>query len=184
MLIGKQETENHKSLPFERAPEVYARIGEVNAKGADCLQFIMLTGLRSSEVFKLQWSDIDWQSATLLLPAARMKEEKAHDVPLSDAALAILQHRPRQGDLVFGKERVRDCMRRSGVQANESDVHGLRATFSTWQQAQGVPFGVREASLAHSASGGDQVADAYGRYGYLEERRIVIQQWGRYLTTP
>ncbi len=51
----------------------------------------------------MRWSEIDLDSATWTIPAERAKNGIAHDVPLSPAALDILQNAPRftGSDFVF-----------------------------------------------------------------------------------
>ena len=54
------------------------------------LKFQLLTGTRISEVAELPWSEIDRDQALWKLPAARSKNGKPGDIPLSPQALAVL----------------------------------------------------------------------------------------------
>ena len=46
------------------------------------------------------WAEIDLQAKLWTIPAARMKAGKEHRVPLSGAALALLDAMPRLGGIV------------------------------------------------------------------------------------
>jgi integrase len=62
----------------------------LSAYGAG-VRLLALTGQRGSEVFEMTWQEIDLAAKTWTLPASRAKNGRQHSVPLSDAAIAILQ---------------------------------------------------------------------------------------------
>jgi integrase len=69
------------------------------------LKLLILTGQRREEIGALRWSEIDFVAQSIRLPAERTKNGKAHDVPLSEPAMRLLQAMPRrisQPDFVFG----------------------------------------------------------------------------------
>ena len=43
----------------------------------------------------MRWSEVDLAQALIVLPPARTKTKRVHEIPLSGAALSILQNRPR-----------------------------------------------------------------------------------------
>lgn len=53
--------------------------------------------------------------------------------------------------------------------------HGIRSIGSTWFAQQNVRREVRESCLAHKT--GSVVELSYQNYDYIEERRVVMQQW-------
>ena len=61
-----------------------------------CLRLVILTGTRSAEAREAKWAEIDGD--TWHIPAERMKARRPHAVPLSDAALAILEGQRGQHD--------------------------------------------------------------------------------------
>ena len=66
--------------------------------------FTALTFARSGEVCGARWAEIDFDKAVWSIPAERMKMRRAHVVPLSRQALAVLAEiRPLTGvcELVF-----------------------------------------------------------------------------------
>jgi integrase len=58
----------------------------------------MLTGQRRDEVARMTWGEVDLEGRLWTLPKARVKNNRPHDVPLSRAAVAILEALPRIGD--------------------------------------------------------------------------------------
>ncbi len=74
---------------------------------AQALEFTILTAARSGEVGGARWAEIDLDAATWTVPGDRMKAGKEHRVPLSDAALAIVNALPHEdrNALVFGSPR-------------------------------------------------------------------------------
>jgi integrase len=57
----------------------------------DIVKLLALTGQRRDEIGSLRWAEIDFDKAVIALPPERTKNSRLHDVPLSDAALAILK---------------------------------------------------------------------------------------------
>lgn len=59
----------------------------------DLTLFLLCTALRWSSAAGLQWSEVDFKSKTVTIPADRMKGKKEHTLPLGPAMLAMLRHR-------------------------------------------------------------------------------------------
>ena len=58
------------------------------------LHLLALTATRSAEVRGMRWHELDVESRTWTLPPARTKSNREHIVPLSHAALRIIDARP------------------------------------------------------------------------------------------
>lgn len=124
-----------------------------------------------------------------------MKAGKAHRVPLSDAALAVLHEaallrRPGLpgGGLVFPGKNPRRPISDLGISAPMRavhpgiTVHGFRSAFRDWgSEATNFSSHALELSLAHAI--GSRVEAAYARGEMLEKRRQIMQAWGTFLTT-
>ena len=67
------------------------------------VKLLILSGQRRDEVGQMRWLEIDIDKRLWTLPRARVKTGQPHEVPLSDAALALLRAVPRFNDspLVF-----------------------------------------------------------------------------------
>ncbi|WP_082504626.1 integrase arm-type DNA-binding domain-containing protein [Methylobacterium sp. Leaf111] len=72
------------------------------------IRLLLLTGQRRNEVGGMRWSEIDRASKTWRLPAERTKNGLPHDVPLSSAALEVIDAVPaRDGrDFLFGDRKA------------------------------------------------------------------------------
>jgi len=155
------------------------------------LELTMHTVLRSGELRGGRWSEIqvnEWH-----VPAGRMKMKRAHIVPLSRQAMALLA-RLRQitgnGPLMFPGRRpghtisentVLFCIYGLGFKGRASG-HGWRATFSTWAHEGGRwPSEWIEACLAHADS--NKVRAAYNKATWLDQRREILQAWSDWLDT-
>jgi integrase len=121
-------------------------------------------------------------------------------VPLSDAAIAVLEHarplalqrngEPDPGAPVFpGLRRalplsnmaMTSVLRRMG--RGELTVHGFRSSLSDWCTEQtSFSSEAREMALAHAI--GDKVEAAYRRGDLFAKRRELIDSWGRHCTVP
>src|SRR4029077_14686739 len=85
----KVQDVHHAALPWRDAPEFMARLRQSDAICARLLEFIMLTTVRSNEARGATRSEIDLEARVWTIPAARMKMNRDHDVPLSDQAVAL-----------------------------------------------------------------------------------------------
>lgn len=54
-------------------------------------QLSALFGLRPGEIRHLEWSEVDYESKLIRIPMGKMKARRMHVVPLTDAAITILE---------------------------------------------------------------------------------------------
>ena len=187
-----QFKEHHKALPYQDLPTALERVRESTADKITRLayQFVVLTAGRAGEIRGATWSEIDWDSRTWEIPAARMKARRPHRVPLSNRAIEIL----REAWEISGPDGLIFPTKRSGKAMSnmvfemllrrleiESTVHGSRSSFKDWAIEQtAFPWIVSEAALAHRL--GDSTESAYARSDLFEQRRQLMQQWADYLS--
>jgi integrase len=155
------------------------------------LEFAILTAARTGEVLGAKWIEIDLKAKIWTIPAARMKSGREHRVPLSKAALAVLQEMEslRQNDRVFPGDR-RETLSDMALlmllrRMNRSDLtaHGFRSTFRDWAaERTNFPSEVVEMALAHAVS--DKVEAAYRRGDLFEKRRKLMDAWAAYCARP
>ena len=93
---------------------------------ARCLEFTILTAARTQEAIGATWSEIDLDSATWTIPAARMKTKRDHRVPLCKQAVALLKAQPRKGDRVFKLSTMGMLELLWRMEGNGYTVHGIR----------------------------------------------------------
>jgi integrase len=84
------------------------QLREVAGIASRALEFTILTAARTNEVIQAEWSELDLDMKTWVVPAERMKSKRVHRVPLSDAAVSALKawpmppssrHRPAPSEL-------------------------------------------------------------------------------------
>lgn len=156
------------------------------------LRLSPLVFLRPGELRKAEWAEIDLDKAEWRIPAARMKMDALHIVPLSDQAVAILreiQPLTGSGKYVFPGARtdtrpmsenaVLAALRRMGYTTDEMTGHGFRSMASTLLNEQGFNRDAIERQLAHAER--DGVRAAYNYAEYLPERKRMMQAWADYL---
>ena len=177
---------HHAAMAYQALPAWLAGLRAKPATvGRMALELAILTAARSGEVRGAVWSEIDLEARLWTIPADRMKAGHQHVVPLSDAAVAVLQKaRPLSNGrgLVFpspakGKQlsdmTLLKVLRDDGLDATP---HGMRAAFRTWCQEQtSAPHEVAEMALAHSQK--DAVVAAYARTSLIEKRITLMTQW-------
>ena len=69
-------------------------------------QFMLATGQRRTEVGSMRWGEVDQAAKLWILPRERTKADRAHEVPLNDVALSILDECPHVSDYVFASGRA------------------------------------------------------------------------------
>lgn len=186
-------SENRKAMPYVAVPSFLTALRRKPSYGKLALELLMLTGARSQEVRLATWAEFDLEARLWTVPADHMKRSKAHMVPLSDAALAVLAKAAALK--LEGSEQVfpgaagnpMSDMTLLKVLRDMSEpfhVHGFRSSFTDWAANEGHPDAVVEAALAHKTP--DAVQAAYRRTTYLGTpdqpgaRVALMQAWGRF----
>jgi integrase len=97
------KNDSQPAIALDDAAAWFRDLRKRDGFGARGLEFAAFTAARSGEVRGAVWSELDLDRALWIIPADRMKMDREHKVPLTAAALALLQALPRLGhnDLVF-----------------------------------------------------------------------------------
>ena len=177
----------HRSLPYQSIQGFMAQLRKAEGSGARALELLIYTACRSGELRGALWSEINVQAGVWHIPAARMKADRDHRIPLSTGAIKLLESLPRFAgtDLVFPSSKkttlsdmtLSAVMRRMKVPAVP---HGFRATFATWaQERTAYPSDVRERALAHTV--GSKTTAAYERGDQFDKRVQLMADWAAYI---
>jgi integrase len=179
----------HASVPYEKAPALMAELHNDPGRVARCVEVCVLTVTRSQEIRLMEWSEIDFDKKTWAIPAAKMKLDRPHLVPLTDQAIKIIRSMPRLGRYVFPSDHadghqpfrpnaLANCIKRAGFKAT---MHGMRTTFRNWggESRHNFRREVLEHCLAHRV--GDESERSYWRGDMLERRREVMEAWANYI---
>jgi integrase len=181
---------HHASLPYAEASAFMKALRAREGTAAKALQFTIFTASRSGEVRNAEWAEIDLARNLWTIPADRMKAGREHVVPLSGAAVALLEATPegKRSGLVFpgAKEgKPLSDMTLTAVlkrmERGDLTVHGFRSTFREWAgETTGHPREVIEHALAHQLA--DKAEAAYQRGSLLPKRIRLMADWAGYLT--
>ena len=82
-----------RALPYGEVGQALELIeaSRASPSAKACLRFVALTACRSGEARGATWNEVDLESREWRIPAPRMKAAAEHRVPLSDAALTVLE---------------------------------------------------------------------------------------------
>jgi integrase len=182
------KVKHHPALSYKLIAGFMSELRKRDGVGPRAVEFLILTGARSGEVRGAKWSEVDWEQKTWVIPADRMKAEREHRVPLSDAALILLSAQPRIEDyeLIFSGTKAGTPMSDMTLTAvlkrmghSDITVHGFRSTFRDWAaEISNYPHEVAEMALAHSV--GNKVEASYRRGDLLEKRFAMMNEWAEH----
>lgn len=181
-----RKVEHRKALPFSDMPAFMKELRSQAGMAAKALEFAILTAARSGEVRGATWAEIDLDAKLWTVPASRMKANKEHRVPLSEAAVFLLKSLPKlEGNqMVFFAPRggqLSDMALTQVVRRMQVDAvpHGFRSTFRDWAgEATNHPRELAEHALAHTLD--NKVEAAYRRGDALERRRKMMNDWSTF----
>jgi integrase len=184
----KGERPHYRAVKIDDAQEVFRALKAEEGSAFAAWLFTVLTAARPSEALEARWAEIDFDRGLWTLPPERMKSAKQHVVPLSTAALAVLdrQQRVRTGDAVFPGRSGSPLSYASFATAPATKAgidactpHSWRSVFRDWAGDIGrVDRDLTEASLAHSLGA---VEAAYRRQSAIEARRPAMEEYSKWL---
>jgi integrase len=186
-----RKVKHHAALPYMEIGTFMKELREMDGFGAAALEFLILTAARTGEVIGAQHSEIDLGARVWVVAAERMKGDREHRVPLSSAAIAVLERvQGASENYLFpgrdGKTPLSDMalltvlarMNRGNITA-----HGFRSTFRDWAaECTNFPNEVVEIALAHAVA--NKTEGAYRRGDLLEKRRKLMDAWAAFCVRP
>lgn len=154
------------------------------------VKLLALTGQRRDEIAALRWAEIDLERRLIALPGERTKNGLPHDVPLSAAAIAILQAQPVRADraLVFGEGQggYQGWSKSKAALDTVAKIapwrlHDLRRTAATNMGELGALPHVIEAALNHKSGHKRGVAGTYNKAIYATEKREALDKLAKHV---
>jgi integrase len=195
-------SDNELRLIWKAAERIGTPFGSV-------VQLLMLTAQRRDEVSGLRRAELKAGGELWTIPAARTKNGRAHDVPLIEAAQAIIASVPRMAgsEFVFtttgktaisgyskAKERLDgvmlDIARDDAIERGDHPekvtiepwrLHDLRRTAASGMARLGFPVHVIESVLNHVSGQVSGVTAIYNRHSYLPEKRRALEAWAAHV---
>lgn len=194
-LLPKRDAskrQNFAAMPYESIPCFIDQLREQEGSSRLALEFTIHTAARTNETLGAVWNEIDFEQKVWNIPAERMKGNVAHKVPLTEAAMKVLDacRDQKASEYVFPGARVgrplsnmsmNMLLRRMNIE--NVTVHGFRSSFRDWcGDKTNYPREVAEAALAHKV--GNKVERAYRRRNALDKRRSLMSEWSKYIVKP
>jgi integrase len=163
-----------------------------NEPQRDMIRFMLLTPLRRREASGLKWSEVDLQRGRIRIEANRMKQREAHELPLSPAALTILESRKLSatndivfpssvgkphGSLMFLTKRLRKVIGQDATaKAQRFTWHDVRRSFVSLLAEHGFDIDLLDQCLGHKRAG---VRAIYQRASRMGERARALEAWAQ-----
>jgi integrase len=209
---SKVATEEHfPALPFGKLGDFMPDLRTAAGMASRAVEFAILTASRSGSIRSAEWSEVDLASKKWIIPADHMKAKVEHEVPLSPAAVALLESirpqtvgdakptgvifkAPRGGvlsdmTLTAVLRRMNEARTENGLECwRDYDgrnivVHGFRSTFRDWAgETTAFPREVIEHALAHQLK--DKAEAAYARGSLFDKRRQLMNAWAEFCAMP
>jgi len=186
-LIGAREART-RTLSDDELRAVWGATEALGYPFGPAIRMLILSGQRRREIAGISWPEIDFTQCLLAIPGARMKGGRAHEVPLTPKAMALLSSLPRwPGPFAFtttaGEKPINGFSKIKKRLDNLSGVtgwvlHDIRRTVRTHLSALPVQDIVREAVIAHARPGLHKV---YDLHEYQAEKRYCLECWEKRL---
>jgi integrase len=180
-----KEKSRERALTDDELAKVWRGAEKLGGAFGAATKVLILTGQRRHEVMRMTWDEVDLDKRVWSLPSERVKNGRAHVVPLSDIAIEILRTMSlsQKDGLVFVGCRSHSRGKRMLDEAVGPiapwKIHDLRRTFSTGLAKAGVALQVTERILNHKSGSVSGVAAVYNKHSYETEMRAALESWAR-----
>jgi integrase len=198
-----KKVQSRPALPFSRMYEFMTEMRKQEGIGSAALEFQIYCASRPGEVRFAKWSEVDLENAVWIIPAARMKAEKEHEVPLCRAALDLLKGLSRFEDCDFvftadGKKPISENTSNEVIKRMNGEAptwvdprqgkapavaHGFRSSFRDWAgEVSTFPKETIEHALAHQLKNKSEAS--YARGTLFNKRRKMMESWATFCNSP
>jgi integrase len=158
------------------------------------VKLLALTGQRRDEIARLRREEVDIENRLLTLPAERTKNNQPHEVPLSDAALTVLNNVPHVAGSPYVFTTNGGASPASGYSKNKRRLdallpagmppwrlHDLRRTAASGLARLGINLPVIEKVLNHASGSFAGIVGVYQKHSFADEKRAALEAWGRHI---
>lgn len=198
-FLQPPKVKHHAALTIEEIPEFLQKLNTNEARlfrqTRIAIELMLLTFVRTSELIKATWDEIDLEQKIWLIPQERMKvkEKGDHLVPLANQTIQLLEElktlptSPSNYILpspIAPRKHISDNtilygLYRMGYKGKTTG-HGFRAlAMTTIKEKLGYRHEVVDRQLAHAHR--NNVDAAYDRAHFIDERTQMMQEWGDYI---
>src|SRR5262245_319471 len=188
------ERARDRVLSDDQLRRVWAAAEKLDGTFGPLVKLLALTGQRRDEVAGVRWDELDLDTRLWTLPPARTKNNQPHEVPLSKAALAVLQKVPRIASSPFVLTTNGGASPASGYSKNKRRLdallpadmppwrlHDLRRTAASGLARLGINLPVIEKVLNHSSGSFAGIVGVYQKHSFADEKRAALEAWGNFV---
>ena len=184
-----EEKSRDRILTDQELRAVWQAVGQMGVYGS-FVRLLALTGQRRGEIAGLVWSEVDLDKRLISLPRERVKNNRAHEIPLSPQVVDLIEALPRKSERYvfslrgggpiggFAKLKARLDMA-CGVR--DWVLHDLRRTAASGLARLGVGLPVIEKVLNHVGGSFAGVVGIYQRHDFAGEKRRALELWGAHV---
>ena len=172
LKMNREESRDRRLHPDEMPRFFEALAAEENPDIRDYIMLSLLTGARRSNVLAMTWAEVNLERRQWVIPGSKAKAKESITVPLSNAAIEVLQARAeatgaqgwvfpstgKTGHLVEPKKGWARLLERAGIE--DLRLHDLRRTLASFQIDAGVSLAVIGKGLGHQSQ---QTTAVYAR---------------------
>jgi integrase len=188
-----KERPRHRALEDSELCAVWMAADQLGGPFGALVKLLILTGQRRDEVARMQWSEINLEARLWSLPPARVKNNQAHEIPLSAPAIAVLEALPRIGDRFvlttsgetpssnYAKNKRRlDALLPADMPPWR--LHDARRTVASGMARIGINLPVIEKCLNHVSGSFAGIVSVYQRHTFSDEKRAAFDAWAALVT--
>jgi integrase len=189
------ERARDRVLSDEELRLVWRAADKLGGTFSPLVKMLALTGQRRDEVARMRWEELDLDARLWTLPPARTKNNQPHEVPLSKAALVVLQNVPRIASSPFVLTTNGGGSPASGYSKNKRRLdallpadmppwrlHDLRRSCASGLARLGINLPVIEKVLNHSSGSFAGIVGVYQKHSFADEKRAALEAWGSFVT--
>ncbi len=192
-IVSRPKVQHHSHLLAKELPAFLAKLrGFTGTRQVGIgIELLMLTFVRTGELRRAEWSEIDLEKSIWRIPAEKMKMGREHLVPLSSQAKKLILELQsiagsnsylfpnlRSPKTVMSNTTINRALERMGYGGRLSG-HGFRGTASTCLNETGYPAHIIEKQLAHDRK--SQVEASYNHAEFLSERTKMMSFWSDFV---
>jgi integrase len=198
MSRPSQETSRDRTLDDRELALLWKASERLGWPFEPVVKLLILTGQRKSEISEGHWSEIDLGAGLWSLPLSRVKNKRAHTIPLPAQAVEILESLPRIGDsdLIFtmtgataisGFTRAKRRLDAAMAALNGGEpiapwvVHDIRRSVVSGLASIDVQLPVIERIVNHISGSFAGVAGIYQRHQFEPEKRAALGRWANHI---
>ena len=196
--ISQKTIQRDRRLDDDELAMVWRAAEALGYPFGPAVQLLALSGQRRAEVLEATWGEFNLTAGTWTIPRERAKNNREHVVPLSDAALAIVEGLPRVTGSPFlftttgtapasGISKAKTRLDALIAEANDGQplpdwrLHDLRRTFVSGCARLRIRSEVVEAAINHISESFGGVRGVYNVHDYADERREALDLWAAHL---